>query len=201
MGQIDPLRVLVFPAADDGCTWYRQKMFTIAASRRDDITVHEISDNYEEDKINELMEWAQVIYIRASNFDMAKFIQFWRYKFPHLAVVADTDDELFEVNPANKTSYVSVGVSEVFEPDSRTWLYKDLVDGFDSLQNMKNQAEYLFVMSRSDAMTCTTERLAATLRPHQPNTFIVPNAIDPYYIPKLDIPKKDNTIKIIWSGG
>ena len=201
MGQIAPLRVLVFPAADDGCTWYRQKLFTIAAARRDDIQIAELSDTLEEDQIDELMRWGQVIYIRASNFDMARFIQFWRWKYPHLAVVADTDDELFDVHPANKTSYVSIGVSEVLDQETNTWLYKDLVDGFDSLKNMKNQAEYLFVATRADAMTCTTERLAATLRPYSPNTRIVPNAVDPYYLPKLELPKPKDTLKIIWSGG
>lgn len=200
MGKVTPLHLLVFEPADDGCTWYRQRMFTFGAKDRDDIEIITVTKDASEQQIEGYMEWADVFYVRAAQANLAKFMQFWRLKYPKLAIVADTDDDLFNVHPFNNSSYVSAGTSEVIEPKGNTWIYRDLVNGFDSLSNMKTQAEYGFVVNRADAVTVTTQRLAATLKPFQQHVLVIPNAISEYWLPRVSLPKGDK-VKILWSGG
>lgn len=85
----------------------------------------------------------------------------------------------------------------------KVWLWRDGQDGFDLEANRANRQRQLEVMSLCDAVTTTTEPLAAYFRTLNPNVYVLPNCIDfNLYRPASDhFDRKPGPLRIGWWGG
>jgi GT2 family glycosyltransferase len=85
----------------------------------------------------------------------------------------------------------------------KMWLWRDGENGFDLEANRANRQRQLEIMSLCDAITTTTEPLAAYFRTLNPTVFTLPNCIDfSLYRPASNyFARKKGPIRIGWWGG
>lgn len=196
----DTLRVLVFPPPDDGCTWYRQVLWTKAFERNKDVEVLEIDPKLPEKDIALMMSQADVLFLRASNNNQSALIKLVRHNHPQMAIIGDTDDDLFNISPSNN-SYDTLGVEEVHITSRDMWLWKDGEGGFDLLQNRLRRVEYEWVLSHLDMVTCTTLILKERLEDYNEHVAVLPNAVFQHMFPKLPPVRPVDELHILWAGG
>lgn len=85
----------------------------------------------------------------------------------------------------------------------KMWLWRDGENGFDLEANRANRQRQLEIMSLCDAITTTTEPLAAYFRTLNPTVFTLPNCIDfnLYRPASTHFDRKKGPIRIGWWGG
>jgi glycosyltransferase involved in cell wall biosynthesis len=88
------------------------------------------------------------------------------------------------------------------ESDEYTFeAYKDGWNGFDITRNLDNLRQIQNCLRAADAVTCTTPKLAETLKMFNDNTYVLPNCID-LNIWRDDLKfQGDGKTRIFWSGG
>jgi len=131
--------------------------------------------------------------------------------FPNtLKLIADYDDDLFNIAPYN-TAYNYYGTKEYNikqDDDTMLPLWKNgMVYGeteFNTTKNEQHLEDIRRIMRMCSGITTTTERLGAVIRQNNPNVYVCPNAVDTNMW-NLELPEKPehdpSRIRVIMSGG
>lgn len=120
-------------------------------------------------------------------------------------MVYEYDDHPVHLSPFAQV-YRGLGTQEVemkAGDGSRQWLWRDGQAGFNLELNRRNRVRHLTIMSKSDAMTTTTQPLAEYFRTLNRNVYVLPNCIDfDFYPPVYDLwERKPGPTRIGWWGG
>lgn len=190
------MTILHFPFANDGCTHYRIKLPLLELERRGH-TLIEINPKMPDAALTEAVKRADVWFMRASDSGLIPLIGMVRQFNPKLAIVMDTDDDLFDVTPLNN-SYSTVGQTEVQNSDG-TFIWQDGKQGFDLRRNWHWLVDYRWTLRQADVVTTTTDHLKERLEEHNDLVAVIPNALNLEDFPKLSLPHKGT--RIVWSGG
>lgn len=195
----DLLKILVpYPRLNDGCSWYRINQFVETANRLKLASGGFLKHSFSEQEIDQIVRAADVIIYRFSD-RAVNMIRMVRERFPKKAIVLDTDDDLFNLDPLNN-AYDSLGTKEVRLPDG-TWLWRDGVANFDLWENKKRIIDYEYCLTKSDAVFTTTLRLANKIKPYNEAVIVIPNSIDFELFPDIEIKKPKDRLDLLWAGG
>lgn len=141
------------------------------------------------------------------------------------SLVVDTDDNLFNVNPHNN-AYRSLGIRDhegrdippghvigVMEGGERKvlWIDGHVCDekcgfcrkGINIMQNRHNLDTYRNIVGMSDAVTCSTPRVAEAIRKDTSprRTEVFPNLVRFDHYEQVALAEDPSKIKILWQGG
>jgi glycosyltransferase involved in cell wall biosynthesis len=136
------------------------------------------------------------------------------WKWPP-SLVVDTDDNLFNVNPYNP-AYGGLGVRDhegndipkghmigVVQNGQRKVLWQDGENGFDVIRNRHTIETYRQMINMSDAVTCTTPRVASAIKgdasPRRVKVF--PNLVRFDHYEQVRLAEDPSKLKILWQGG
>lgn len=136
------------------------------------------------------------------------------WKWPP-SVVIDTDDNLFGVTPYN-AAFKTLGIRDhngkdipsghtigVVQGGQKKVLWKDGENGFDLAANRHNLDTYRNMIDLSDAVTCTTPRVAESVRqdasPRRVEVF--PNLVRFSDYEQVKIEQDPTRLNILWQGG
>jgi glycosyltransferase involved in cell wall biosynthesis len=193
----DKLKILLSPLQDDGCSWYRLKLFMDSANALGMAKVETFDPNLSVKEIAEILKVTDAFVFRFYSEAVVEVVEQFKKNFPKVPVIMDTDDDIYTVSPLNN-SYDKFGTTEVKLADGGyLWKYGP---GFDMYLNRHRLVDYEYCMEQSDAVLTTTLRLAERLKEHNESVAVIPNSIDPSYWPDISV-QKDKTIRLVWSGG
>ena len=118
-------------------------------------------------------------------------------------MVVDFDDDIFNISPLSP-HYEECGTENVQYalPDgSKIPLWKDDEKGFDIQRNKAHLERIKEVLTMADLVTTTTDILADRFGEFNSNVKVLPNCIDTDLWQPLDLKRKDDEIRLYWSGG
>lgn len=195
----EPLKVLHFPEAHDGCTWYRQRVWLNALKDNSSVQFRPMPQDGTQAEYIQLIKDCDVYFMRGIGASVANEVDFVRQINPKCAIVFDTDDDLFTPSPLSG-AYQTIGQHEIQGPDGKM-LYKHSVNGFDLHKNWLNLTHYRWCLHEADVLTTTTERLAQQLRDYNDTVAIIPNGILPEYFPEAHPQHPKGETHLAWAGG
>ncbi len=197
-----PVRVLLFmhKTDPDGCTWYRVEQFSRYANRNNLADCKYIDLSLSEDVLKSVLEASDVFFARLSPLlpDVLEYLEELNIRKP---LVLDIDDIIHDIDPLSQ-HYRTLGLKEVKLTDG-SWLWKDGVGGFSIEENKERVASYERCIKLADVLITTTFKLREWLQTLTDKPIaVIPNAIDFELFPQVrDLNKKDEEIRIVWSGG
>lgn len=193
------MKILHFPEAHDGCTWYRQTTVLRALKNLPEVETYEIKASVSDQELEQEVKSADVLFLRASNSGLAAVMAQARAMNPALAIVADTDDDLTDISPLN-TAFTTMGQYEVNFPNGKPMHQHGLRD-FDLRKNWHRLVDYRWHLREADVVTTTTPRLREKLVAHNDLVAVVPNAILPADFPVLPLQTPKGITRLLWAGG
>jgi glycosyltransferase involved in cell wall biosynthesis len=148
----------------------------------------------------------------AKSFLPSKRDDVWKWS---PSMVVDTDDNLFNVNPYN-VAYRGLGIRDhegrdipighkigVVQNGQRKVLWEDGQNGFDLARNRHTLETYRSIVEMSDAVTCTTPRVAAAIHqdtmPRRVKVF--PNLVRFDHYEQVRLADDPSRLNILWQGG
>ncbi len=190
------LKIAVMPMADDGCSHYR------------------INKPY---KMLEEMGLAYVKFFKPSEIEKQDFADHLNLVdlvvcrqyhnkailgtidkyFKGVRVLLDLDDDLFNIDPYNE-AYGVYGTKEV--KHNNEWLWKDGLN-MDISTNKKEVDLLKKFLKRADIVSVSTPRLKESLSKYNDNIIVNYNSIDKRDWLVRDFVKKEDEIRIGWTGG
>lgn len=195
------MNILSLIISRDGCSGYRI-MNPLEAINRN-TTDHQAYAIKHEDtgaKMLEAVNGCDVILFRQQHDQFFRYLRNTKdIDQSNKLFVLDLDDDIFNITPYADT-YRYGGIENVKHEDM--WLWKDGENDFDIARNKKNLSSIVEVATLADLITVTTPYLKKRIIEisGNKNVVVLPNAINFAHWKKWDL-KKDDTIRIGWSGG
>jgi len=134
---------------------------------------------------------------------------------PPLSLVIDTDDDLFNIMPTNKTPFRDMGarvngkdlepgaVISVEKHDGQIIeMWRDGRDGWDVARNLKRMEQYKTNLGLASLVTCSTPRSEAYVLREVPNanTIVIPNCFNFEEYPEVELADRSPKVRILWQG-
>ena len=134
---------------------------------------------------------------------------------PPFSMVIDTDDDLFNIMPTNRTPFRDMGtrvdgrdlepgavISVENDEGKAVELWRDGVAGFDVGRNLQRMAQYRTNLGLAAMVTCSTPRSAAYVNREVPNanTFVMPNCFNFEEYPEVELADKGKQVRLLWQG-
>lgn len=196
------MNILSLIIGRDGCSGYRVivPLKGIKRATSDINQTHIIEAGDSGDTMLTLVSGANIILFRQQH---DKFFHYLKNKneidISNKVLAVDFDDDIFNITPFSET-YRYGGVEEVEYNGKKLW--KDGESGFDIAHNKKNLASIIKMMKEADLVTVTTPYLKKRIEEisGNKNVVVLPNALNFTHWKKWEL-KKDNVIRIGWSGG
>jgi glycosyltransferase involved in cell wall biosynthesis len=192
------LKILTTPLKDDGCSWYRLKVWREMCQKNGLAMVEPMSPDLSDKMIEDVFNACDVLLVRFHSEAIVDLIKPFKQKHPKKPIIFDTDDDAFNVSPINE-AYANFGTQEVNTSEGKPlWVHGQA--GFDMYRNRHRLVDYEYCLEQSDLITTTTLKLAESLKPYNEAVAVIPNSIIFSRFPVLDI-RKDKTINLLWAGG
>jgi glycosyltransferase involved in cell wall biosynthesis len=118
-------------------------------------------------------------------------------------MVVDFDDDIFNISPLSP-HYEECGIEnvQIGTPDGKAIpLWVDGEKGFDIQRNKDHLERIKEAISMADMVTTTTDLLADRFREFNDKVEVLPNCVDTDLWQPLDIKRKNDEIRLYWSGG
>jgi len=189
--------LLCMAESPDGCTWYRVQQFVDSANRQKLAEHRFLKWSLSDAEMANLITQADVFLLRL-NDKAPTIVKTLKASPNRRPIILDIDDSYDHINVLSDM-YRILGTDEVKLEDG-SYLWKDGEGKFDLEANRQRIASYEQVMREVDAIIVTTLTLRTYALQFNPNVVVVPNSIDPVLFPDVSV-KRDNTIRIVWSGG
>lgn len=196
------MNILSLLIGRDGCSGYRVlNPFTAIRKNTGDINQTHIIENGDSgNDMLSLVNGANIILFRQQHDQFFHFLKTNNdIDISNKVLVIDFDDDIFNITPYAET-YRYGGLLDV-KHDGK-WLWKDGENGFSITKNRKNLQSIIDMIKQADLITVTTPYLKKRIIKisGNKNVVVLPNAINFTHWKKWDL-KKDDTIRIGWSGG
>lgn len=196
------MNILSLLIGRDGCSGYRVlNPFTAIRKNTGDINQTHIIENGDSgNDMLSLVNGANIILFRQQHDQFFHFLKTNNdIDISNKVLVIDFDDDIFNITPYAET-YRYGGLLDV-KHDGK-WLWKDGENGFSIAKNRKNLQSIIDMIKQADLITVTTPYLKKRIIKisGNKNVVVLPNAINFTHWKKWDL-KKDDTIRIGWSGG
>lgn len=204
------MKILGLERDDKACNFYRvfQPLNKIAEHELADCQLIEYgADIASEESFRKVLESDIVLIPRPQSVEWLDFVTAVRRAGK--VVVADYDDDPFDVNPYNPYyRFSGIKEFEVVWPNDgyREWLWKDGMKDekgqvfFDIEANIHRRDMCRATFGKSDLVTCTTKQLQDVFSKVNKNTVVLPNFINlDTYPPGKMMP--NDKVRIGWQGG
>lgn len=196
------MNILSLLIGRDGCSGYRvmNQFLGIKRNTGDINQTHIIENGDSGSTMLSLVSGSDVILFRQQH---DKFFHFLKNNkdidISNKILVVDFDDDIFNITPYAET-YRYGGLEEVTHEGKILW--KDGEHDFDIKRNENNLKSITTMIKQADLITVTTPYLKKRITKisGNKNVVVIPNAINFTHWKKWDL-KKDDTIRIGWSGG
>lgn len=194
------LKILTTPMKDDGCSWYRLKVWREMCIKKDLAMVEEMNANFDDKIIEDIFNACDVLVARFHSEAIVYVLQSFKKKHPNKPIIFDTDDDAFNVSPINE-AYANFGTRDVDTSEGKP-LWRHGKAEFDIYRNKHRLVDYEYCLRESDLITTTTLKLAENLKEYNQAVAVIPNSIIFERFPLLDLRKDfSKQINLIWSGG
>jgi glycosyltransferase involved in cell wall biosynthesis len=193
------IKILLPPSQDDGCTWYRFRQYCASANKQELASVEYLDLKLDDRMVEEAFKACDAFVIRFYSESYANVMRTFQERYPEKLILLDTDDDMFNISPLNN-SYETFGTEEVTLPDGRK-LWEHGKARFDLYENRKRAIDYQYCLERADGIITTTLRLANKLREYNEAVGVIPNAINPIQVPRLELKRNPKEIRLMWAGG
>lgn len=190
------LKIAVMPMADDGCSHYRiNKPYRMLEEMGlAYVKFFKPAEIEQQDFADHLHLVDLVVCRQYHNRAILKTID--KY-FKGVRVLLDLDDDLFNIDPYNE-AYGAYGTKEV--KHNNKWLWKDGLN-MDISTNKKEVNLLKKFLKRADIVSVSTPRLKEALSKYNDNIIVNYNSIDKRDWLVREFVKKEDEIRIGWTGG
>jgi glycosyltransferase involved in cell wall biosynthesis len=193
------MKVMYYLRDAGACGYYRADLPMKTMSKWTGTPLARIVHGDPIDKVLKMLDADVALLPRPSDEDMIEIIDVFREH--GVKTVADHDDDVFHISPLSP-HYADYGIEEVkYNIGGKIVdLWKD-GHNFDLAKNRKRLDFFKRSLSRTDAISVTTEELAKSYREYNDNVLVLPNCVDLDNWYKLPLKRDNEEIRLFWQGG